>query len=158
MSRLTDFYQGTQTASCGESFDYIVNTANDEWLERAHNYIQWLFPVPEPSQAVPGSPVLTGDDCAVFRLDVQMRIRAFSALERMLRFYRDNCTGPLRWLRPRNHNFLRITRIIRFLTVIGEPGLATFFEQTMVILGGGQIDDDTLWFWAEALKPQPAWL
>ena len=31
---------------------------DDDWLEATHDYIQWLFPLREPSQAVPGSPVV----------------------------------------------------------------------------------------------------
>jgi hypothetical protein len=154
MSDILKFYRVATAAPCGESLFYILNTADDEWLERTHNYIQWLFPVPEPSQAVPGSPVLTAEDIEAFKSDVALRIRAFAALYRMVWFY----ASGFGWISPRNHNYLRITRIIRFFVLIGESGLAEWFHRTMVQLGEGEIDSTTLWYWDEALNPNPAWL
>lgn len=171
MSNITEFYEGSQdipggVAGFGAPTDasgpggratimFVLQEATNHWLEHRHNYIQWLFPIPEPSLAVPDSPMLTAEDIKAFKSDVGLRIRSFAALNRMVWFY---ASGNCSWVTPRNHNYLRITRIIRFFVLIGEQGLAGWFHRTMVQLGGGGIDETTLWYWDEALKQNPSWL
>jgi len=108
---------------------------NDERLEKVHTYIQWLFPLDEPSQAQPSSPVLTNSDREVFLHDESIRQRMRQSLDRMLQFYGlywltldGNRVVDLspewgsrcgHWLRHDNHNFLRLTRILRSLRLLG---------------------------------------
>ena len=50
------FLEGEGTDARGRSvFDVI--SMNDVAIERTHDFIQWLFPLPEPSAAIPDSPV-----------------------------------------------------------------------------------------------------
>ena len=40
----------------------MVLAFSDERAEQTHDYIQWLFPLDEPSGSVHGAPVLSGLD------------------------------------------------------------------------------------------------
>ena len=105
-------------------------------LEGVHDYIQWLFPLPEPSAFNPHAPILTGQATDAFRADPALRQRLLRSLGVMLDFYGlrleagDN--GTLRiergsgfaeksrgWLRPGDHNHLRLTRILTSLRLLG---------------------------------------
>jgi hypothetical protein len=140
---------------------------NDATLERTHNYIQTLFPLPEPSSTTDKAPLVT--------LEVRQ------AFKRMLTFYgleyskvqdtddsRDynpdtNSThaitdGPNweaakdRWVVHKNHNHLRITRIIRSLRLLGCK------EQAQALYSFLEVDEEVIavvsrqsqGFWARA--------
>lgn len=107
---------------------------DDRRLEAIHDYIQWLFPLPEPSGANPSAPILDEATIQAFRSTPVMRDRLRQAWLRMLRFYGfawTDGTGPhivrsanfaMRshdWLSPMNHNHLRLTRILRSLRLLG---------------------------------------
>ena len=114
-------------------------------LETTHDFIQWLFPLPEPSSASLDAPILTRDDIAAFHADPSLRAELLRSLAVMLRFYgfeRGGDPAPpaivvtrapefdLRrrvWLHPYSHNFLRITRILRALHLLGCSSHATAF-------------------------------
>lgn len=53
-----DFYLGTGTDHRGRTLWQIVQKS-DAWIEETHDYIQWLFPLSEPSQFNPHAPILT---------------------------------------------------------------------------------------------------
>jgi hypothetical protein len=107
-------------------------------LERVHDYIQWLFPLPEPSGANPGAPTLTPEAIETFRTDDALRQELIASYAVMLAFYGlrlahgtsrvertpDTDQRLADWLRPGNHNFLRLTRIMRSLTILGLPEYA----------------------------------
>ncbi|MDP3593898.1 opioid growth factor receptor-related protein, partial [Phenylobacterium sp.] len=97
-------------------------------LERRHDYIQWLFPLPEASSAVPGAPVLSADDVMQIRSsDIAMtNLRAAAA--RMRDFY----ARTRHWLAPADHNHLRITRIIKSLRLLAGDAEADAFK-TMIL-------------------------
>ena len=45
-SRILSFHAGGVDA-CGRTLTWIVRR-DDGWLENKHDFIQWLFPLPEP--------------------------------------------------------------------------------------------------------------
>lgn len=47
-------------------FQRLIVQKSDEWLAATHDYIQWLFPLPERSQFNPHAPILTNEVCAGF--------------------------------------------------------------------------------------------
>jgi hypothetical protein len=105
---------------------------DDERLEDVHDFIQWLFPLPEPSGATPAAPVLDSETMAAFHSTPVMRERLRQAFDRMLRFYGLRWNGAVveraedfrerakNWLWPGNHNHLRLTRMLRSTLL---PGL-----------------------------------
>jgi hypothetical protein len=93
-------------------------------LERHHDYIQWLFPLPEPSRAVPDAPVLTDEDIAAIRDSAAAQASLTAGAARMTWFY----DATDHWLVAADHNHLRITRIIRSLRLLVGAGPANAFR------------------------------
>lgn len=127
---ILDFYHGHGRDDRGRSFQEIL-TWDDDQLEEVHDYIQWLFPLPERSGANPLAPVLDGGTVMAFRAEPALRDKLHQAFMRMLEFYGLEMSpegvamgGHFsersgNWLWPGNHNHLRLTRILRSLTVLG---------------------------------------
>jgi len=105
-------------------------------LEGVHDYIQWLFPLPEPSAFNPQAPILTQETVAAFLADAQLRERLLRSLTLMLDFYGlalesvGNGTPHIEpapgfaarsrgWLQPGDHNHLRLTRILTSVRLLG---------------------------------------
>ena len=131
---IIEFYRERCADHSGRSLS-AIHALSVEELEHTHDYIQWLFPLPEPSSAIPDAPVLLESDIVEFVRDEHLKARLLQSLALMLHFYgldlRDSKDGPkinvnedfaarsLVWLRPYNHNFLRISRILRSLALLG---------------------------------------
>lgn len=152
---LARFYMGHGTDGKGRTLE-VVLAFSDEDMEEVHDYIQWLFPLPEPSKAQPRTPVMTEADLELFRTDEAIRANVLRSFNRWVDFME----GTTHWLRPRDHNHLRITRIIRFLTLIGmgEEAELIYHDACGMMLEVGILSDQTRWFWSEARKPNPGWL
>jgi hypothetical protein len=105
-------------------------------LEGVHDYIQWLFPLPEPSAFNPHAPILTGQTADAFRADAELRQRLLRSLTLMLDFYGltlqsaedgapriepgpDFAAKSRGWLQPGDHNHLRLTRILTSVRLLG---------------------------------------
>jgi hypothetical protein len=148
VSGIASFLSGEGADGQGRSHGEIL-AYDDRTLEARHDFIQWLFPLPEQSRAVPGSPVLTPADIeAIHASDVAQRnLRAAAA--RMLAFYRDND----HWLRSHDHNHLRITRIVKSLRLLAGDGAADAFRSAIlerVEAKAAPINAASLAFWSEA--------
>lgn len=169
-SRLIGFYLGSGTDDRGRSFEEILAFADVE-LEDTHDYIQWLFPLSTPSAFNLSAPMLTGSEIAAFRSDDRLQRNMVRALERMLAFYGFGliATGrpkvvkseawkqrSAQWLDPYNHNYLRITRILRSLTTVGLSEYAIAFYEALrdayENAPEGLIPARTFRFWSEAVE------
>src|SRR5215471_11288802 len=107
------FLKGEGRDHRGRSFEDVLGF-DDSQLERSHDYIQWLFPLPEASRFNADAPVLTPEALAELAASPAAKDNLMRARDRMLAFYRTND----HWLTPFDHNHLRITRIIRCLALI----------------------------------------
>jgi hypothetical protein len=167
---LLRFYKGAGADASGRRLDDLL-AWDDLRLEAVHDYIQWLFPLPDVSRFNPDAPILTAAEAEVFRSDAKLRSavsRAFDRFLTFLGFARDGARiargshfarRAETWLTPANHNYLRITRI---LLCLGYLGLA---EQAMAFLaaledvaageGGTVIGSRTLTFWRDAVRKPP---
>ena len=165
--KLTRFFGGGVDDE-GRTFDEIVGW-DDERLEMVHDYIQWLFPLPERSGANPWAPVLDEETSAAIRRDAAMQGRLRAGFLRMLAFYgfaREGdrvVEGPQfaaaarNWLRAGNHNHLRLTRMLRSLRVLGlEQEAAALWEALRGLYerenaaGRRTITPETFAFWRQA--------
>jgi hypothetical protein len=149
MSAVVSFLSGEAPDRRGRTVREILGMWDDE-LEEHHDYIQWLFPLTTHSAAVPGSPVLTEGDVAAIRADPRCIEHLRRARERMLQFYRDT----RHWLRPSDHNHLRITRIIKSLhLVVGPEDAREFFEEVISLnaAAGAPVNEASLRYWRGAL-------
>jgi hypothetical protein len=167
MSRLLNFYRGQGTDNQGRRLEHIWNW-NDELLEDVHDFIQWLFPLPEPSQFNLHAPLLTDDDIVAFHSDETLRANLERSFERILAFLglklddegavieADNFNRRATdvWQHS-NHNWLRVTRILRSLCLLGlgERSLA-FFAKLADWHANRRfpIPDSTFTYWRRAVE------
>jgi hypothetical protein len=184
MSQLIDFYSGHGADHRGRTLDEILSW-NDERLESVHDYIQWLFPLAEASRFNPYAPLLTGADCAEFQRRTDLRANVLRSFRRMLVFYgfaiddatsvavdssldpltlpsprgRGVCIVPLaeirHWISPGDHNYLRITRILTSLRLLGfEEYARAFFAALKAVYAehADTIGETTFSYWRNAVE------
>jgi hypothetical protein len=129
-----------------------VLALSDDALERIHDYIQWLFPLPTRSMAQPAAPVLTPAEAAAIRADARAIENLQRAAGRMLAFYR----ATRHWLAWSDHNHLRITRILKSLRDLVSEGEARRFYEGILALNraaGSPVSPGNVAYWDEAVKP-----
>jgi hypothetical protein len=131
---LVAFYRDGAPDHEGRTLIEILAWADDR-LEAIHNFIQWLFPLPEPSGANPHAPILDPATIRTFNSSIAMQERLRLSFRRMMRFYGfrqystpagivmecapDFTARAENWLWPMNHNHLRLTRILRSTLLLG---------------------------------------
>jgi hypothetical protein len=163
---IVDFYSGKATDTSRRTLSEIHAWGYSE-LETVHDYIQWLFPLPEPSQYNPRAPVLDKEQIAKFHAETDLRAQLLASLDTMLGFYgfeRNNLSiirsnsweeRSRNWLRPGNHNHLRLTRILKSLSVLGLKDYAYALYEALndVFSGEGSraISEATMEYWKRAL-------
>lgn len=116
-------------------------------LEHRHDFIQWLFPLPEGSGVLLQAPRLTREDCHAFRTDRDLRDELRASLKLMLDFYGlELVNGPvvqpsatfekrrLHWLVRNNHNHLRLSRMIRSCALLGLMDEAAALKRCLLEL------------------------
>jgi hypothetical protein len=124
---ITAFLEGEGPDARGRSL-FDVLAMDNAALERNHDFIQWLFPLREPSRAVPDAPVLTDADVEAIRESGMAQYALAAATDRMDAFYRTTHD----WLMPNDHNHLRITRIIRSLRLLVGDEQADAFRAAIL--------------------------
>jgi hypothetical protein len=139
-------------------------------LERVHDYIQWLFPLPQPSAFNPDAPILTADAVRAFRGDDPLRHRLLRSLTTMLAFYglvlstdaagrphvgaaADFAAKATGWLHAGNHNHLRLTRILTSLRLLGLEAHSEALYLRLAAIAGDHphaVSATTLAYWERA--------
>jgi hypothetical protein len=168
---LISFYSGNGLDANGRTLSEILSW-DDNRLETVHDYIQWLFPLTEPSQFNPDAPLLTVEDIQAFASDPKLRAELRKSFVRMLKFYGFTISSvrgkviigsvPVvfrrqagRWLDSHNHNLLRITRILKCLTILGLSNEAKVLLAVLKDVRKeypGTIGNTTFRFWNEAVR------
>jgi hypothetical protein len=165
--RLLAFYREEGPDDRGRQLSQILGK-DDEWLEYTHDYVQWLFPLRERSGSNPSAPLLDDEFAATFRHDQKLRTNMDAALRRMLSFYGlrrrgDRIEKASNWERRKHdwftdptHNDLRITRILRCLSTLGQQRDAEQLLTCLVALRRSEPDcgftDDVLAYWRSAVR------
>ncbi|MDP1604999.1 MAG: opioid growth factor receptor-related protein [Legionella sp.] len=159
-SALLNFYRGHGADGAGRAIEDIW-AWDRRRLEMAHDYM-WLFPLPEPGRFNPTAPPLSTIDIAAFREDADLRARVCRSLDLMVAFYglarresavvrRADFAVAASWVKPLNHNHLRLTRIMLFLRHVGLGAQAgALLDRLKVIAahqGAAAISARTLGFW-----------
>jgi hypothetical protein len=166
VSRLLDFYRGHGADIEGRTLKEIL-AWDDDSLEEVHDFIQWLFPLPEPSQFNPDAPLLTDNDIINFKGDPQLQANLLKSFDRILGFLGfaledgnvvegENFSDriPDVWAIP-NHNWLRITRVLRSMTLLGlERQAKALYERLSFYYTRRRfpIPESTFQYWTEALN------
>jgi hypothetical protein len=123
----------------------------DHQAENAHDYIQWLFPLDEPSRSVNGAPVLTELEIDEIRESSLAQANLAKSARWFLGFLQRNN----HWITKYNHNHLRITRVIKSLRLLASDKAADEFRDKVLDLAGDNlnlVDQKARGFWAN--KPQ----
>jgi hypothetical protein len=165
-SPILAFYRGHGADHAGRRLTEILGWDHRR-LEMIHDYIQWLFPLPQPSRFNSAAPLLTDHDIAIFRADPALQQRALDALDRLLDFWgltrtaadivraKSFAARAPGWLSPANHNHLRLTRVLLFLRLTGldaqARALLTCLEEIAAHEGQAAISPRTLAFWRDAV-------
>ena len=71
-SPLIAFYSGQGADHRGRSLREILGSS-DEWLEREHDYIQWIFPIGERSPYNPEAPIVDSEAIDAFACQSNLR-------------------------------------------------------------------------------------
>ena len=79
------FYEGEAPDDRGRSLRQIWRWP-DEKFERVHDYIEWLFPLPEPSSFNPEAPILDEQTIREFRSSLNSAQACAAHYLRMLAF------------------------------------------------------------------------
>jgi hypothetical protein len=85
MSRLVDFYRGEASDDQRRRLEDLWAWGDEQW-EDVHDFIQWLFPLPEASGFNFYAPMLTDEDIATFRGDERLRVNVRRSFGRFLAF------------------------------------------------------------------------
>lgn len=161
--KLILFYQGKIPTEDGDYIDDIMKWGYEK-LEGCHSYIQWLFPMKEGSMFHPEVPCLTEEEIQLFRTDTSLRTKIQDAFHKILDFYGLEIQGdviewqspgrhknPRWWLEHFNHNFLRITRILKSLRYMGLEKESQMVFRVLVPLRT-IVSENTFSYWEEASK------
>ena len=133
MSRIIAFYLNNEPNPQGRTLDDIWRMS-DEDLLATHDVVQWLFPLAEASKFQPQSPVLTEKQIEAFRGDARLQENLRRSFVRMMQVFGLAYDGREVWQTGNveiwmhlNHNWLRFTRILKSLTLLGAPDEAMAF-------------------------------
>jgi len=170
-TRIIGFYSGEELDHRGRYLHEIQEWPDDQ-LEAVHDFIQWLFPLPEPSGFNAAAPILNRESMQEFRNRPELQQNLRVSFLRMMKFYglEVDFAGEIKvtrsrhfaakatvWLSPGNHNHLRITRILRCLSLLGlEAEARAFFECLSEIYENERSQprparsDETMPYWREA--------
>ena len=137
-SALISFYAGKDVDNQSRLFNEILNW-NYDLLESVHDFIQWLFPLDVSSAYNGNAPILKKEDIDTFRNSPELQGNVLKAFMLMLEFYgfvlkegqvvkSDRFQERAKnWLNCGNHNMLRITRILKSLSLLGMNDYAIIF-------------------------------
>lgn len=166
-----DFYRGKGTDQNGRTIDKVWKLSDGD-LELDHDYIQWLFPLQEPSKFNPDAPLLDAWTARKFHTDVELLAKVLTSFKLMLKFYGldhetvgnsvwvfpskvfQECARA--WVTPNNHNFLRLTRIMTSTYLLGLDdhaiALKRYLTQGLYPARPTVIGQETQGYWLSAIS------
>ena len=121
---------------------------NDDEIEYNHDFIQLIFPLDKPSQAVFNNIYLKSfEDILLIKKDKVIQNNILKSKDWFLEFLKKNN----QWKSYSDHNQLRITRVIECLRLlISDKEADLFYEQIKSMIGKERINETTLHFWSQA--------
>lgn len=148
-----EFYKGDIPLDNRKDEPYITEILNNwkgdyQKLEERHNYIQWLFPNKHRSGPNPNSSPLKDQEIEIFRNNRELKERVLKAFDLILDFFgmkyykkgenifiehSSNYEGRYENLNNRGHNYARISRILKFLVLIGLESYASAFLKFLLL-------------------------
>ena len=145
---IVGFLEGKTPDHRGRSLAMLLQQT-DHQAEATHDYIQWLFPLDEPSRSVNGAPVLTELDID----EIKESILAQGNLAKSASWFLGFLERNNHWITKYNHNHLRITRVIKSLRLLASDEAADEFREKVLALAGDNlnlVDQKARGFWANS--------
>ena len=132
---IVEFLEGTGTDRQNRKLKDIWLMQHSE-IENTHDFIQWVFPLNEPSSAVPGSPVLSVSEIDAIRSSQTAKENLSKSASWYLNFLSKN----QHWVTRYDHNHLRITRTLKSLDLLISKKDAVSFKSAIFKILGSRID------------------
>jgi hypothetical protein len=165
MSTLLQFYRLQDTDSEGRRLDEMWQWPIES-LEFCHDFIQWMFPLDEPSSVNADAPLVTAEDREAFRREPALREAMNRSLALFMHFLGLAITDDGRVVRGEhfdqrlgvwkhaNHNWLRVTRVIKSLRLLGFEAEAQAFWRCLKELHqmDGYVSDHSFTYWRDAAE------
>jgi hypothetical protein len=142
MSAIVEFYKGNSPDYNGRMITDIYHYTYEQ-LENVHDYIQWLFPLNKPSYFNKNVPILTKEEIYELKSNEKIVENITISFKLLLNFYGFTFTDNINdqvivksanfedriksWMTISNHNFQRISRILKFLKLMGMNSYAELF-------------------------------
>ena len=148
MIEIVGFLEGKTPDHRGRILAVLLQQT-DHQAEATHDYIQWLFPLDEPSHAVNGAPVLTELDID----EIKESSLAQDNLAKSASWFLGFLERGDHWITKYNHNHLRITRVIKSLRLLASDKAADEFKDKVFGYLGDKvnlIDAKARSFWNSA--------
>ena len=145
MTEIVGFLEGKTPDHRGR-IPAMLLQQTDHQAETTHDYIQWLFPLDEPSRSVNGTPVLTELDIDEIRQSSLVQANLAESARWFVGFLERNS----HWVTKYNHNHLRITRVIKSLRLLASDEAADEFRDKVLVLAGDNlnlVDQKARAFW-----------
>ncbi|MDB2639106.1 opioid growth factor receptor-related protein [Alphaproteobacteria bacterium] len=145
MTEIVSFLEGKTPDYRGRTFAMLLQQS-DHQAETNHDYIQWMFPLDEPSRSVNGVPVLTELEID----EIRQSSHAQANLAKSARWFLGFLERNDHWITNYNHNHLRITRVIRSLRLLASDKAADEFRDKVLALAGDNlnlVDQKARAFW-----------
>ena len=139
---------------CGRQSDLMGRNLSDIWsyddkqIEETHDFIQFLFPLNEPSKSSFHGFYLTEDNVCKIIESSEAKTNIIKSSEWLIGFLDRNRI----WLDGYNHNQLRITRVIKCLRLlVGDDAADKWRDRVIEFVGDTSgIPDESLAYWMHA--------
>lgn len=146
---IEEFLSGIGKDYKGRTFASILAYTNHQ-LECNHDYIQCIFPTDTPSMYV-SVPIVSIEDAIKMRGNTAIQINLHLATKRMIKFYSESKT----WNNKNNHNFKRISRILRSLRLFGCDNDADLFYEFVMSQDLQNVNEKTMFYWKKNNEKVP---
>lgn len=124
---------------------------SDEDIEHTHDFIQLLFPLNEESNAVSNGIYLDSSDAI---LSIKVNKLATENIVKSSKWFLLFLARNSHWKRKHDHNYLRVTRIIKSLRLlVSDQEANKFYESFMQLIDENlisRINSTTLYYWENA--------
>ena len=135
MSELVSFFRDKIGHPRYGSYEVIISNGDEFW-EKTHDFIQWIFPLNESSRFNRESPIL--DDSSIQQLLAlrQTEQKLSLAVDR----YKSFLQSHKKWRSGYDHNHMRISRVIKCLRLLLGDQSANAFKYWVASELGDDID------------------
>ena len=135
--------------------DFKERTLQDIWsysdkeIERRHDFIQVIFPLNKPSQAVSHGYYLDTQDLVN---QIKTNKEALTNISRSSQWFFSFLERNMYWNTRHDHNQLRITRVIECLRLlVSDEEADNFYNNVLELIeDNNQVNTRTLNFWSNA--------